>query len=68
MLDRLQENVVQFLSWVELNPETPSQRNVPQGQTRVSVGSISVFDDKQPAEKPKKPAQKSGSKKSRRKK
>ncbi len=64
MLDRLHENVVQFLSWVELNPETPSQRNVPQGKTRVSVGSIDVFGDKKPAEKPKKPA----SKKSKRKK
>ncbi len=54
MLDRLHENVVQFLSWVELNQEAPPQRDVPQGQTRVSVGSINVFDDEKPAEKPKK--------------
>ena len=58
MLDRLHENVVQFLSWVELNEAAASQRDVPSGQTRVSVGSISVFDDENPADDSKKPTNK----------
>ena len=68
MLDRLHENVVQFLSWVELSPQAPSQQGTPQGQTRVSVGSVRVFDEETPAPGNKAGHKKSAGKKSRRKK
>lgn len=53
MLERLHENVVQFLSWVELQAEEPAAPV----ENKINVGRVNVFDEPKadaiPARKPK---------------